>query len=59
LLPHTEKEACQILEDRIHTLLEASMVNMPIVETAKMTFPDSEIEKGMEVLDWAENQLRS
>ena len=58
LLPHTEKEACQVLQDRIQQLLKGCLHNMPPVETNCLTFPDSELHKGMEVLDWAENQLR-
>ncbi len=59
LLPHTEKASCQILEGRIHQLLKSCLQDLPEVETSCMTYPDSGIEKGMEVLDWAENQLRS
>ena len=58
LLPHTEHEACLLLEDRIQTLIRNCLSDHPPVETARMTFPNPEFEKGMEVLDWAENQLR-
>lgn len=58
LLPHTEKPASRMLEERIRVLLKDCLINLPPVETASMTYPDPEIEKGMDVLDWAENQLR-
>ena len=59
LLPHTERDACKMLEERIQTLIKNCLSEHPPVATARMTFPNPEFEKGMEVLDWAENQLRS
>ncbi len=58
LLPHTEKNACKILEERIHHLISNGLSLSSEVPITRLTFPDPELEKGMEVLDWAENQLR-
>ena len=59
LLPHTERDACHILEERIQSLIKNCLSDHPPVDTARMTFPNADIDKGMDVLDWAENQLRS
>jgi hypothetical protein len=59
LLPHTEKDACLLMEDRIRSLLQASIAGRPPLETTHITFPSPEMKSGMDVLDWAENQLRT
>jgi hypothetical protein len=58
LLPHTEKAACRMLEERIQTLLKTGLAQVPKITLSNMTFPNPELERGMDVLDWAENQLR-
>ncbi|MBW2277471.1 MAG: hypothetical protein JRF63_08265 [Deltaproteobacteria bacterium] len=59
VLPHTPKEPCQMLQGRIGGLLEAAFTPPPTVDMAGMTYPDPEIEKGNEVLDWCEDQIRT
>ena len=59
LLPHTAEAAGAVLEERIETLIKNCLSNRPPVETARITFPNPKFDKGMEILDWTENQLRS
>lgn len=60
MLPHTPKEPCEMLSDRVRGLIDAAFANnAPPIEINWMTFPDPEIEKGSEVLDWCEDQLRT
>ncbi len=57
LLPHTEESACKMLVNRIQSLIGS--VNIPSVNAATLTYPHAEITRTSEVLDWAENALRS
>ncbi len=59
LLPHTEKDACHMLEERIHNLLTTGLSHLPRITLSNTTFPSPEYERGLDILDWAENQLRS
>jgi len=59
VLPHTPKEACQMLKGRIKGLLEAAYTPPPTVDMAGLTYPDPEVEKSNQVLDWCEDQLRT
>jgi hypothetical protein len=59
LLPHTPKEPCGMLTERIRGLLLAAYTPLPAVEMAALTYPDETIERSNQVLDWCEDQLRS
>ncbi len=59
ILPHTENKACEILSHRIQHLLEETVVSKPLPEFARLTYPDENILKTSQVLDWTEDQLRS
>jgi len=59
VLPHTPAEPCQMLQGRIKGLLDAAYTPPPTVDMAGLTYPDPEIEKSSEVLDWCEDQLRT
>jgi hypothetical protein len=59
VLPHTPKEACEMLKGRIKGLLEAAYSPPPEIDMAGTTYPDPEIEHANEVLDWCEDQLRT
>jgi hypothetical protein len=58
ILPHTDKEACSKLNDRILGLLsEAINPHINVVFNA-LTYPDVDIPNDTYVLDWVEDQLR-
>lgn len=60
MLPHTPKEPCQMLSDRVRGLIDQAFANnAPPIEIAWMTYPDVQIEKSSQVLDWCEDQLRT
>ncbi len=56
LLPHTIFAACKILSKRIHDLLGPS-VDLDL-DMDFATYPSEGFEKGSNVLDWAEDQIR-
>lgn len=59
LLPHTAKDACDILINRIQELIKICLVNMPNIDVTALTCPHPDFTRTSDVLDWAENQLRS
>ena len=59
MLPHTSAAPCQVLLERIQMLLKECIVNLPDLPISKLTYPNDAMTKSMEVLDWAENKLRS
>jgi hypothetical protein len=59
LLPHTNEKACGNLIGRIRTLLDNCLANMPQLQMTQLTFPHHDFVKASQVLDWAENQLRT
>jgi hypothetical protein len=59
LLPHTAASACQVLLDRIQALLKKAIDGLPDLPFNRLTFPNDTMVESMEVLDWAENKLRS
>jgi len=60
MLPHTPKEPCEMLSDRVRGLIDQAFANnAPPIEINWMTYPDPQIERSSEVLDWCEDQLRT
>jgi hypothetical protein len=59
ILPHTQKDPCAVLAGRIRQLLEAAVASGIIDDIPTLTYPDPEITARSQVLDWAEDQLRS
>ena len=59
LLPHTNVKPCKILQGRIEQLLKECLDTLPDIATSHLTFPNTSMKNAMEVLDWAENRLRS
>ncbi len=59
ILPHTHADACQLLSRRIQVLLKETVATKPNVEFGHMTYPNPEVTTTPQVLDWAEDQLRT
>ena len=59
LLPHTGSEPCEVLKERIQSLIAEGMASPPDVPINTLTFPNETMAKSMQVLDWTENMLRS
>ena len=58
ILPHTKAEGCEILSRRIQELLGPAMKEMKI-EMSFTTYPSEQFATGTEVLDWAEDKIRT
>ena len=59
LLPHTDEEACRTLDKRIRCLMDSCLRDISQAVTFNdLTFPGS-VFKASQVLDWAEDQLRT
>jgi hypothetical protein len=59
ILPHTAGEACEMLTERIETLLEGTVNPQPPIEFGHLTYPNDDITQNSQVLDWVEDQLRT
>jgi hypothetical protein len=59
ILPHTQKEQCCMLAQRVQQLLETAVATGIIDAIPTLTYPDPEITARAHVLDWAEDQLRT
>ncbi|MCP4604732.1 MAG: hypothetical protein GY847_30125 [Proteobacteria bacterium] len=59
ILPHTETEACQKLHERIKSLLKATVPPKKEVIFSKFTYPDDKEITASQILDWAEDELRT
>ena len=59
LLPYTQTEPCELLKHRIQSLIKECMSAAPEIPISGLTFPNPNMTKAMQVLDWAENNLRS
>jgi hypothetical protein len=58
ILPHTKKENCDMLSDRIGQLLKDAVNTGIQVDISHLTYPDADRPGKSTVLDWAEDQLR-
>lgn len=58
ILPHTIKDNCGILAERIEHLLKEAVNTGIQVDINHLTYPDPGIESKSVVLDWTEDQLR-
>ena len=58
ILPHTKHDGCEILSHRIRELLGSAMKELKI-QMSFTTYPSDQFEKGSDVLDWAEDKIRT
>lgn len=59
ILPHTAKDQCALFAARVKQLLQTAVASGIITGITSITYPDPEITSRSQVLDWAEDALRT